>query len=214
MGCLIRSTGSRSSRLKKHSCPTNKRYRRHDKRLICFGQSRDSVVRQGIEWPPQLHREERRCQNPRDFVIVTVSLGYLAWSRRTMMFRASSIDSSQDRRLKQLLTAISHGLFGADGPSADLDFASIEPLAHDAGRKLARQMCEEAASRQACSEQPHPCPDCGRPSRTWRSGEQQGRMDYPRHRREGLPITSSPVEWLGEATQPTREREREVLERR
>jgi hypothetical protein len=78
------------------------------------------------------------------------------------MFRLSSTDSSQDSRLKQLLAAISEEFVGVDECGAPLNFASIEQRAHDAGRKVARLLCEEAASQAAESAgQPQPCPDCG-----------------------------------------------------
>jgi hypothetical protein len=78
------------------------------------------------------------------------------------MFRLSSTDSSQDSRLEQLLATVSEEFFGVDDSAAPLNFASIEERAHEAGRKVARLLCEQAASQASESAgQPRQCPDCG-----------------------------------------------------
>ena len=77
------------------------------------------------------------------------------------MFRASSTDSSQDSCLQQLLAMVSEEFFGAGNYATGLSFAAIEQRAHEAGRKLARLLCEQAASQPAQSaQQPQPCPHC------------------------------------------------------
>jgi hypothetical protein len=79
------------------------------------------------------------------------------------MFRAPSSDSSQDSRLQQLLAAVSEEFFGVDKSDAPLSFAAIEQRAHEAGRKVARLLCEQTASQPASSaEEQQSCPDCGR----------------------------------------------------
>jgi hypothetical protein len=57
---------------------------------------------------------------------------------------------------------VSEEFFGVDDSGATLNFAAIEQRAHQAGRKVARLLCEQAASKPSQSaEQPQPCPDCG-----------------------------------------------------
>jgi hypothetical protein len=82
------------------------------------------------------------------------------------MFGSPAPDPSQDSRLQQLLAMVSEEFFGLDEDAASLDLVAIERRAHEAGRKLARRLCEQAASQPAASagHRPQPCPDCGRPS--------------------------------------------------
>jgi hypothetical protein len=75
------------------------------------------------------------------------------------MFRSSAPDPSHDARLPQLLAMVSDEFVGLDQDASSLNFAEIERRAHEAGRKLARRLCEQAATS---AEQPQPCPDCGR----------------------------------------------------
>jgi hypothetical protein len=78
------------------------------------------------------------------------------------MFRASPTDSTQDPRLQRLLGMIEEEFFAVDQTATALDFAAIEHRAHEAGRKVARLLCEQAASQCAGSaERPQACPDCG-----------------------------------------------------
>lgn len=78
------------------------------------------------------------------------------------MFRVSTTDSAQNARLQQLLDIATEEFFAVDQTAAGLDFATIEQRAHEAGRKLACLLSEQAASQGAESaERPHPCPDCG-----------------------------------------------------
>ena len=80
------------------------------------------------------------------------------------MFPSSAVSPSQDPRLRALVDRISEEFSAHDGDAASLSFAEIERRAHEAGRELARRLCEQAASRAAASaERPRPCPDCGRP---------------------------------------------------
>ena len=80
------------------------------------------------------------------------------------MFRSSATDPSQDARLQQLLALVSEEFLGLNEDAASLNFAAIEQRAHEAGRMLARRLCEQAASQAAVSaDRPQPCPDCGRP---------------------------------------------------
>jgi hypothetical protein len=59
---------------------------------------------------------------------------------------------------------VSEEFLGLERDAASLNFADIERRAHEAGRELARRLCEQAASQAAVSaERPQPCPDCGRP---------------------------------------------------
>src|SRR6202046_4862684 len=79
------------------------------------------------------------------------------------MFRSASADAPIDPRLKQILETISQDVFGADEALEELDFDSIEQRAHEIGRKVARQLCQDAAAKQArTAEQAHVCPDCQR----------------------------------------------------
>jgi hypothetical protein len=78
------------------------------------------------------------------------------------MFRSSAPDPSHDSRLPQLLAMVSDEFVGLQQDASSLNFAEIERRAHEAGRKLARRLCEQAAAQTATSaEQPQPCPDCG-----------------------------------------------------
>jgi hypothetical protein len=61
------------------------------------------------------------------------------------MFRSSSTDAPRDPRLKQFLEAISRDVFGPDEDLNNLDFAIIAQRAHEVGRRVARQLTEEAA---------------------------------------------------------------------
>jgi ribosomal protein L34E len=80
------------------------------------------------------------------------------------MFRSSPADSAQDARLQQLLGMVTEEFFAVDRTAAGLDFATIEQRAHQAGRKVARLLSEQAASQCAESaEREQPCPDCGQP---------------------------------------------------
>jgi len=79
------------------------------------------------------------------------------------MFRSSAPDPSHDSRLQQLLAMVSDEFVGLEQGASTLNFAEIERRAHEAGRKLARRLCEQATSPSATSaERPRPCPDCGR----------------------------------------------------
>jgi hypothetical protein len=78
------------------------------------------------------------------------------------MFRASPTDSTQDPRLQQLLRMVEQDFLAVDQTATALDFATIEQRAHEAGRKVARLLCEQAASQHAESAvRPQACPDCG-----------------------------------------------------
>src|SRR5262245_24906512 len=80
------------------------------------------------------------------------------------MSRSPAPDPSQDPRFQRLLAMVSEEFLGLDEGAASLNFADIERRAHEAGRELARRLCEQAASRAAAAaERPRPCPDCGRP---------------------------------------------------
>ena len=79
------------------------------------------------------------------------------------MSRGPPTDSAQDPCLRQVLGMVTEVFVAADRTAAALDFAAIEPRAHEAGRKLARRLSEQAASRCAASaEREHPRPDRGR----------------------------------------------------
>ena len=65
------------------------------------------------------------------------------------MFRGSPTDSAQDARLQRLLGMVKEEFFAVDQTGAGLDFATIEQRAHEAGRKVARLLCEQTASRCA-----------------------------------------------------------------
>ncbi len=78
------------------------------------------------------------------------------------MFRGSPTDSAQDARLQRLLGMVKEEFFAVDQTGAGLDFATIEQRAHEAGRKVARLLCEQTASQCAESaEHEQPCPGCG-----------------------------------------------------
>ena len=78
------------------------------------------------------------------------------------MFRSSSTDSTQDSRLQRLLGMVEDEFFAVDQTAAGVNFAAIEQRAHEAGRKVARLLCEQTASQCAESaEQEQPCPGCG-----------------------------------------------------
>ena len=79
------------------------------------------------------------------------------------MFRSLSTDDPLDPRLKQLLDEISQDVFGSDEEVDNLDFATIEQRAHEVGRRVARQLAEKAAAKQASNtHQTQTCPDCKR----------------------------------------------------
>lgn len=79
------------------------------------------------------------------------------------MFRASDGDASQNPHFQKFLALVPREFWETESNLADLDFATIEQRAHEAGQKVARLLCEKAASQQARSaDQPQPCPDCGR----------------------------------------------------
>lgn len=81
------------------------------------------------------------------------------------MFRASSTDESLDPRLERILKDLSPDIFGPDEDLLELDFATVEQRAHEVGRRVARQLAEDAAAKQAQAlEGPQPCPTCERPS--------------------------------------------------
>ena len=65
------------------------------------------------------------------------------------MFRNSPADSAQDARLQQRLEMVTEEFFAVDQTAAGLDFATIERRAHEAGRKVARRLSEQAASQCA-----------------------------------------------------------------
>jgi hypothetical protein len=81
------------------------------------------------------------------------------------MFRSSATDPSQDPRLQQIVAMVAQEFSGLEEDAASLNFAEIERRAHEAGRKLARRLCERAASQPAAAstERPQPRPDCGLP---------------------------------------------------
>jgi len=69
-----------------------------------------------------------------------------------------------DPRLQKLLQDISPDVFGPDEEIQNLDFATIEKRAHQIGQRVARQLAEEAAAKQAqSSDLSQACPDCGQP---------------------------------------------------
>ena len=78
------------------------------------------------------------------------------------MFHASPSDLTQDPRVQRLLEMAKEEFFAVDQTAAAVNFATIEDRAHEAGRKVARLLCEQAASQCAESaERPQACPDCG-----------------------------------------------------
>jgi hypothetical protein len=80
------------------------------------------------------------------------------------MFRSSSRDSAPALRLQQLVSLLSHDVLGDAVSPAELDFATIECRAHEAGQRIARALCEQFPAAQArTAHEPRPCPDCGRP---------------------------------------------------
>jgi len=120
------------------------------------------------------------------------------------MFRSSPTDSTQDARLQRLLGMVEDEFFAVDQTAAALNFAAIEQRAHEAGRKVARLLCEQAASQCAESAQrEQACPDCGqlcagtiaeRPLDT-RDGPiplKEARHDCPRCRRVFFPQQTAP----------------------
>lgn len=77
------------------------------------------------------------------------------------MFQKSFSDPLSDPQVQRFLQTLLKERFGPDGPSQDVDFASIERWAHDMGRTVARRLCEQTANQQATNpEEPRPCPDC------------------------------------------------------
>ena len=102
------------------------------------------------------------------------------------MFRGSPTDSAQDARLQRLLGMVKEEFFAVDQTGAGLDFATISNAAHEAGRKVARLLCEQTASRCAESaEHEQPCPGCGQaspePSKSDRWRPATGRSPSKRH---------------------------------
>ena len=85
-------------------------------------------------------------------------------SGKTNMFRTTSTDQALEPRLQELFVQVSRDVFGPDEELLELDFATIEQRAHEVGRRIARQLAEEAAAKQAqATNGPQPCPDCQRP---------------------------------------------------
>ena len=80
------------------------------------------------------------------------------------MFRGSPTDSAQDARLQRLLGMVKEEFSrlirrvrGSTSPPSQ--------RAHEAGRKVARLLCEQTASQCAESaEHEQPCPGCGQAS--------------------------------------------------
>ena len=77
------------------------------------------------------------------------------------MFRSSSPGLFQDPQVQRFLSLLANDLFGEARSAAQLDFATLERRAHEAGRQIARTLCEQIAPEQARSVDPfQPCPDC------------------------------------------------------
>jgi hypothetical protein len=78
------------------------------------------------------------------------------------MFRASPSDLTQSPEFQRLLEMVKEEFFAVEQAGAMVNFAAIEDRAHQAGRKVARLLCEQAASQCAASaERAQACPDCG-----------------------------------------------------
>jgi hypothetical protein len=106
---------------------------------------------------------KRQYQNPGNSVTLPGGLGNLSRSRRTTMFRSSSPGLDQDPQVQEFLSRLANDLFGCVRSPAELDFATIERRAHEAGRQIARGLCERITSEQARAVDPsQPCPDCHR----------------------------------------------------
>src|SRR5262245_24227906 len=71
----------------------------------------------------------------------------MARSWRIVMFRASPSDSTQDSRLQRLFEMVKEEFFAVDQTAEAVNFADIEDCAHEARRKVARLLCEQAASQ-------------------------------------------------------------------
>jgi hypothetical protein len=68
-----------------------------------------------------------------------------------------------DPRFRELVRALRQAISGPDPVAPDVHFGDIEDMAHEIGRAVAREVCEQAAAEQAASaERPHPCPECNR----------------------------------------------------
>lgn len=81
------------------------------------------------------------------------------------MFRSRQAEVEKDPRYRDFVRSLRESLFGTQGAPPDPDFGAIEDMAHQIGRAVAREFCEQAAAQQARgAEQPHPCPDCQRES--------------------------------------------------
>lgn len=79
------------------------------------------------------------------------------------MFRSSS-PGLQGPEVQRFLSLLARELFGDARSPAELDFGTIEQRAHEAGRRIARGLCEQITAEQAqATDQPQPCPDCGQP---------------------------------------------------
>jgi hypothetical protein len=79
------------------------------------------------------------------------------------MFRSRQSEFEKDPRYQEFVRSLWEHRFGSEGLPPDLDFASIEEMAHQIGKAVAREFCEQVTAQQARSaEQPQPCPDCGR----------------------------------------------------
>jgi hypothetical protein len=79
------------------------------------------------------------------------------------MFRSSGFGLEDDPKFLALVKSVKEDFFGPNGPSVDVDFGTIEERAHEAGRALARRICEQAAADQARSaDELVACPACER----------------------------------------------------
>lgn len=79
------------------------------------------------------------------------------------MFRSSAADFADDPKFVEFVKSLKEDFFGPNGPGLDVDFGTIEECAHQAGRALARKICEQAAAEQAQSaDEPAACPKCER----------------------------------------------------
>jgi hypothetical protein len=95
---------------------------------------------------------------------VLVKLEDLSPSRRThtMPFTRTPLDPTHPD-FQKLVGILRGSVCGPEPVSRDTDFGDIEDMAHDVGRAVAREICQQAAAEQAASaEQPEPCPECGR----------------------------------------------------
>ena len=105
--------------------------------------------------------EKGQYQNSANSGTVLGGLGNLFRSWRTTMFRSSSPGLFEDPQVQQFLSRLAGDLFGDARSPSELDFATLERHAHEAGREIARRLCEQITLEQARSvTQSQPCPDC------------------------------------------------------